>query len=358
MEVKIHALTPIWTGGIEAGKCDRIHETSILGSLRWWMEVLVRGMEGVVCDPTAEKSKDRCGLDPQKFNTKKYRELQDEIERRKYLRDAGVCDVCQIFGATGWKRQFRLEVEDKNTSTIQLEDKYAKNRSLTARKGEFTIKIQRLNRTFDPDIIGGLIQFIADYSALGARTQMGFGVIKIEGDRIPVQPLCNWLIGTSGYKKYENLPSLNNIFLAKIKPKNSNFDEKGIKHDLRQLFMANEDKPEAKSSKPILKKDKKKVQIAEEKDSYKDSSSENKEDKSMTAKIKISQPYKDKNGNTVMRMWGWIPKTTDIDSSNWNRDNYEIQDWRKMNSSRNSVLQNQKDAQVFLRSLLGLSEDM
>jgi CRISPR-associated protein Cmr1 len=289
MEVKIQTLTPIWTGGIEAGKCDRIHETGLLGSLRWWMEVLVRGMGGVVCDPTAEKSQDRSSLDTEKFHAKKYRELQNEVERRKYLRDAGLCDVSQIFGATGWKRQFRLEVEEKNTSTIQIEDKYAKSRSLTAIKGKFTIKIQGLNPTFDPQIIGGLIQFIADYSTLGARPRMGFGVIKIEGDRIPMQPLYNWLIGTSGYKKYENLPSLNNILMAKIQPKNLSFDDKGIKHDLRQLLRTNEDKPEVKSSKPILKKDKKKNQLAEEK---------------------------------------------------------------------NSVPRNQKDAQVFLRSLLGLSEDM
>jgi hypothetical protein len=27
MEVKIKTLTLLWTGGVEAGKCDRIHET-------------------------------------------------------------------------------------------------------------------------------------------------------------------------------------------------------------------------------------------------------------------------------------------------------------------------------------------
>ncbi|MCU0527871.1 MAG: type III-B CRISPR module RAMP protein Cmr1, partial [Elainella sp. Prado103] len=46
MEINVKTLTPLWTGGADAGKCDRIHETGILGSLRWWMEVLVRGMGG------------------------------------------------------------------------------------------------------------------------------------------------------------------------------------------------------------------------------------------------------------------------------------------------------------------------
>lgn len=105
MEIRLKTLTPLWTGGVEAGKCDRIHETGILGSLRWWMEVLVRGVGGNVCDPTEQK----CLYDPQKPNN-------------------NLCDVCQIFGATGWRRRFRLEVVQDNTqpdntviSTIQSE---------------------------------------------------------------------------------------------------------------------------------------------------------------------------------------------------------------------------------------------
>lgn len=44
MEIKIKTLTPIWTGGFEPGKMDRIHETGIIGSLRWWYEAIVRGL--------------------------------------------------------------------------------------------------------------------------------------------------------------------------------------------------------------------------------------------------------------------------------------------------------------------------
>lgn len=77
MEVKIQALTPLWTGGVE-GKVDRIRETGILGSLRWWMEVLVRGMGGNVCDPTEQKCSYKNGL----------------------------CEVCKIFGAEGQNAVF------------------------------------------------------------------------------------------------------------------------------------------------------------------------------------------------------------------------------------------------------------
>ncbi len=40
--VKIKTLTPLYTGGVE-GTMDRIHETAILGGLRWWCEAIVWG---------------------------------------------------------------------------------------------------------------------------------------------------------------------------------------------------------------------------------------------------------------------------------------------------------------------------
>jgi CRISPR type III-B/RAMP module RAMP protein Cmr1 len=42
MKIRLKTLTPLWTGGVEAGKVDRVHETGIIGSLRWWYEAIVR----------------------------------------------------------------------------------------------------------------------------------------------------------------------------------------------------------------------------------------------------------------------------------------------------------------------------
>jgi CRISPR-associated protein Cmr1 len=106
LEINIKTLTPIWTGGVEAGKCDRIHETGILGSLRWWMEVLVRGVGGNVCDPTEHK----CLYDSKKSNN-------------------GLCDICQIFGATGWKRRFWLEVQEIQISDASIKHLIKANKS-------------------------------------------------------------------------------------------------------------------------------------------------------------------------------------------------------------------------------------
>ncbi|AFZ28590.1 CRISPR-associated protein, Cmr1 family (plasmid) [Cylindrospermum stagnale PCC 7417] len=389
MEVKIQTLTPIWTGGIEAGKCDLIHETGLLGSLRWWMEVLVRGLGGVVCDPTAEKSQDRSSLDTQKFNAKKYRELQDEVERRKYLRDAGLCDVSQIFGATGWKRRFRLEVQEVQVSDATIQHPITASRSYLGMKrpptwyfpdptkkdvkpqppntpitGSFIIKIQSLNPDFKPEIIGGLIQFIADWSALGARPQMGFGVIEIEGDRINTQPLYNWLIATNGSQLYPDIPALQNIFLAQIQPKDltSSFKEQdtfNLKYDLRKLFRTENDPIQRKSAHKslVLKKD-------SDKD-LRHFIMGTVEDERMAAKIKISRPY---DNEKLIRVWGWIPEEAAVYKNGWDREKivndiykhleakYTLHIWREMNSTRDTKTPLISEAKLFLHSLLQLQE--
>ena len=99
LSINIKTLTPLWTGGVDAGKVDRIHETSILGSLRWWFEVFVRGMGGMVNDPTQDE---RSGFDQEEYEQSK---AKDERVR---LRETGLCDASQIFGATGWRQQFPL----------------------------------------------------------------------------------------------------------------------------------------------------------------------------------------------------------------------------------------------------------
>jgi CRISPR-associated protein Cmr1 len=83
MKITLQTLTPLWTGGVDQ-TCDRLHETGLIGSLRWWYEVLVRGLGGYACDPTGE---DRC---PDK--------------------DGNRCVVCELFGCTGWARKFRLKL--------------------------------------------------------------------------------------------------------------------------------------------------------------------------------------------------------------------------------------------------------
>jgi CRISPR-associated protein Cmr1 len=359
LEINIKTLTPIWTGGVEAGKCDRIHETGILGSLRWWMEVLVRGVGGNVCDPTEHK----CLYDPKKSNN-------------------GLCDICQIFGATGWKRRFRLEVKEDQMSDASIKHPMKANRSYIDKQGNqktptwyfpsppksgfFTIQIQSLHSGFKSEVIGGLIQFMADYSALGARPQMGFGVIEVGDTCITMQPLYDWLITIAGNKTYPDLPSLQNIFLAQITYKSSNpsFKEEdtfNLKYDLRQLFRAdqnaNENKDENGKSRPKKKGDGDK--------NLRHFIMGTVEDERIAAKIKISRAYED---GKLMRVWGWVPDKADVYKNGWSREkivdaiyqhlaaHYMFDDWREMNSTRDTVKKNESNAQALLFSLFKLQE--
>ncbi len=176
----MRTLTPLWTGGID-GKCDRIHETGILGSLRWWMEVLVRGVGGQVKDPTSDECS---GLDPKKFDAKTYRQLQDEAERRQYLRNAGLCDVSQIFGATGWKQRFHLTViEEKLDWQPSVRLKITppdRTRGWFLNPGWLGTLHMRLHS--DAETLAKLhtlLRFVEAWGSLGARPQLGYGAFRI-----------------------------------------------------------------------------------------------------------------------------------------------------------------------------------
>ena len=343
MELEVRTLTPLWTGGVEAGKMDRIQETGIIGSLRWWFEVFVRGFGGMVNDPTKDE---RSG-----FDSEKYKKSQATDERAR-LRDAGLCDVSQVFGATGWCRRFRLTIIDQTQRDTLSQKQISDNRtnSRTNKKpawwlpdhplsGNLTVKIQSRGQHFPAEVIGGLLQFVADWAAVGAKAQMGFGVVEPVSGRVDTRPLYDWLVAAAGNRQYPKLPNLQNIFLARIQLQNaadqSTFN---LKYDLRQLFAGQQNTKLRHFIMGTVK------------------------DGRMAAKVKMSRPY----CGGLMRVWGWIPDQADVDSDKWNREkvadaiykhlsaNYTLQVWREMNSPRDSVTPNNNDVKVFSQSLLGL----
>jgi len=321
----------------------------------------VRGLGGKACNPT---SKGECA-----FNAEEYAKISASDERQR-LRNAGLCEVCQVFGATGWRRRFRLHIVETEVSDAQIDHTISLNNSKytddkgkqrtptwyfrdptqsckpkpnTPKQGLFTIQIQSLDSDFSPDVIAALIQFIADWAALGARAQMGFGVIELQNGRIDTQPIYDWLVHVAGNQTYTDLPSLRNIFLARISPKNGEtFSEKdtfNLKYDLRRLFAS--DKRLRHFIMGTVK------------------------GKRLAAKVKMSRSY----GDGLMRVWGWIPEAADVYQGSWNRDkvvseihkhlstNYTLQVWREMNSPRDTITPNNGDALVFLRDLLAILEE-
>lgn len=324
MEIKLRTLTHVWTGGVD-GEVDRIHETGIVGSLRWWYEAIVRGLGGDACDP----SKGKCS-----FNLAKYRGSKAEDERQR------LCDVCRVFGATGWRRRFRLRVAEKRMSHANIS-----NQPL---EGEFVIRIEPLIPSFFPEVIAGLIQFVADWAALGARPQMGFGVVEPVNGRIDTKPFYDWVTAVAERPSSHDLPSLRNMFFARIHPKKRQpFSEKdtfNLKCDLRQLFAGDRCRRLRRFIMGTVK------------------------DKRMAAKVKMSRPY-NHQGKSTIRAWGWIPAKADVYRKDWNREkvleriydhlktNYKLEVWREMNSERDTISASNSDVQAFLRGLLESGEN-
>ncbi len=134
---RLKALTGLWTGDAE-GKAQRTILTGLLGSIRWWFEVLVRGLSGAACDPSERNN--RCP-DQQGHH----------------------CVVCELFGCAGWGRKFRFEVRD-GSGTV-MGDQITKNT-------EFILRFTPL-RPIRPEewaLLDLTIRLIADYGAIGGKT--------------------------------------------------------------------------------------------------------------------------------------------------------------------------------------------
>ena len=147
-EFSFKALTPIWTGECPLGDAKptglRTINSGLLGSIRWWFEVLVRGLGGYACDPT--KADGRCPR-PKKGGDRK-------VER---------CAVCELFGCTGWARKFRFGVLD---ATRQIQCKQIR------RAETFVFRFTELRPIREEEwaLLGLTLRLIANYGALGGKT--------------------------------------------------------------------------------------------------------------------------------------------------------------------------------------------
>lgn len=147
LTIQLRTLTPLWTGGVDQ-TCDRLHETGLIGSLRWWYEALVRGLGGYACDPTDD---DRC---PDK--------------KGKH------CAACELFGCTGWARKFRLRVTGDADENIVPH--FVELRKIHDAEGWLLVKA---------------VEIAAKYGSIGRARKTGtgkggdeFGIVSLEN--IPV----------------------------------------------------------------------------------------------------------------------------------------------------------------------------
>ena len=155
MEIRLRTLTPLWTGGIKSGKMDRLHETGIIGSLRWWYEAIVRGLGGSVCDPTSSKC-----------------QAQSH------------CVACELFGCTGWKRKFRLVLD-------YSQDDLSMNEGLHP-EVELAMQLIELKPLTDEEkwLLAKSVEIICNHGAIGGKKTLkpqkhkkfgqDFGLVALE----------------------------------------------------------------------------------------------------------------------------------------------------------------------------------
>jgi CRISPR type III-B/RAMP module RAMP protein Cmr1 len=142
-EWKCQALTDIWTG--EAGRREgRLIPTGLLGSIRWWFEVLVRGLGGKACDPTLPGV--RC-----------------PASSKTPSEPGHHCVVCELFGCTGWARKFRFEVLDE---TGQPKSSQIKAKDI------FILRFTELRPIREEEwcLLDLTLRLIAEYGAIGGKT--------------------------------------------------------------------------------------------------------------------------------------------------------------------------------------------
>ncbi len=140
---KFQALTDLWTGDLN-GKSEHLITTGLLGSIRWWFEVLVRGLGGSACDPTDTK-----------------------CEGRNH------CVVCELFGCTGWARKFRFEVLDKDCNIRETRNNARTNISPQIKKDdEFSLRFTALRPICNEEwtLLDATLRLIAEYGAIGGKT--------------------------------------------------------------------------------------------------------------------------------------------------------------------------------------------
>ncbi len=236
--ISIRTLTPIWTGDVN-GRCSEIKETGIIGSMRWWYEAIVRGLGGYACDPTGDS---KCELSG--------KEKTDEERRRK------LCPVCYLFGCTGWKRGFSLEVVNSGENapfqlvTLDKKDKFnnwwlsqifEKILGTNLPFGEVTLDIKPTRGlSCDAAIkqMKALLSLMSHCGAIGAKNQYGFGQfdwdekMEIKDAITIIQKFLNEATFKDGSNK-NVLYSLHEFWLYDIKiPKDNKLLKKFLKANL------------------------------------------------------------------------------------------------------------------------------
>ena len=371
MQVKLELITPLWTA--DATKEARhVEGTGIAGSLRWWYEALIRGLGGWACAPTG----DGCELNMEKFTQRRQRGCEHAGVgslcfscEQEALAQNGLCAACQVFGATSWARTFRLVVED---ATQMGYPPTGKERVRAARRnarggkpayffppgrtGLLTLGVLP-RRPGDEDtvrLVYGLLEFIRRNAALGAKTNLGYGLFEWEEEPEKL-PDAAWLaaevsrraeVGRRGQNG--RWPDLREMFFAEVelpsrwRPE----DFVNFKYDLRAAFR------EGGTIERLIPDGGKRRRLRH----FLLGTTE--DDPNQASKVKMALLPDCR----TLRVWGWVPKGMPgnvkrkaVMSLLYQRVRAlgDISRWREFNSPRDTVNRFRPDQEeAYLRSLL------
>lgn len=342
LDITLETEAPLWTGGARKNEMDRIHATSIIGSLRWWYEAFLRAYGGDACDPT----KPHCQFDAKKP-------------------DLGLCAACSTFGATGWGRRFRLNVTgETNVSEMPRAvpasgPRFKKRRKpndppehpswffTNGQEGIIRLSVVPLAPDFDPTLVLGLLHFISNYAGLAAKTQLGYGTVRIASaaQSFDAKNFLQIIKNAAQERPAtgRKLPSVDEMFFARLRAPAATLREAdgtlvaalNLKYDLREtLRQRPHDSAELRHF--VLGS----VQ-----------------GKRMATKIRMSRA-----DGGIMRVWGWIPnelpegskpRNLVLDTLSGAIKTYgSILQWREFNTTRDKVTGNETDFDAYLASLL------
>ena len=223
IDLRFTTLTPLWTGGVVTNQMDRIYTTGIIGCLRWWYEAILRGLGMSICDPTSDS---RCLPNKGKDN---------------------YCPACKLFGATGQRRAFRVNLG--NGKTISKDDnillpsgrthlRRPHGREYSVPGGWYlmgnsmmghNIPLRFTSLTHSSEIqnlIDSLkitLALVARHGAVGGKTASGYGVIQLDDNKIEdVHTYISYLKEyVSKYRPAQtvrnDLPDIRDFFFAKFR---------------------------------------------------------------------------------------------------------------------------------------------
>ena len=348
MNVNLDLITPLWTADATK-KARHVEGTGLAGSLRWWYEALIRGLGGWACDP----SEGHCELEVEEFTRRRQRGCEHAGAgrlclacERQALAACGLCPACQVFGATGWARTFRLAVHDgtqpgyppAGRGRVRADRRNARGEQPAyyfppGRVGPLTLTLlpRRPDDTEAIPLLLGLLEFIRRNAALGAKTNLGYGLFKWEeqpANLLSAEAFATLMARRAGVGRRGSTgrwPDLREMFFAEVSLRElwKPVDFANFKYDLRAAFR------QGKATRGLRH-----FLLGTVKD-----------DPNQASKIKMALLP----GSRTFRVWGWTPEDLREAAGRMNRATVmglihrqvrragPISRWREFDSSRDTV---------------------